>query len=85
MRGDELLDILEYVDPSLIEEADQKPKANWLRWTAVAACVALVMHCLRQRKKGLACLMWILFPMQTRLWRCTWRRMAASVLPGKPV
>jgi hypothetical protein len=43
MRGDELLDILEYVDPSLIEEADQKPKANWLRWTAVAACVALVI------------------------------------------
>ena len=36
MRGDELLDVLEYIDPVLIEEADRKPRAPWLRWTAAA-------------------------------------------------
>lgn len=43
MRGDELLDILEHIDPALIEEADRRPKAPWLRWTALAACLALVI------------------------------------------
>lgn len=43
MRGEELLDVLEHIDPVLIEEADRKPKFPWLRWTAVAACVALVI------------------------------------------
>lgn len=43
MRGDELLDILEYIDPALIERADRKPKTPWLRWTAVAACLAVVI------------------------------------------
>lgn len=43
MRGDELLDILEHIDPALIEQADRKPKATWLRWTAVAACLAVVI------------------------------------------
>lgn len=43
MRGDELLDILEHIDPALIEQADRKPKATWLRWTAAAACLAVVI------------------------------------------
>lgn len=43
MRGDELLDVLEHIDPDLIEQADRKPKAIWLRWTAVAACLALAI------------------------------------------
>ena len=43
MRGDELLDVLEHIDPILIEEADRKPKSPWLRYTAVAACLALVI------------------------------------------
>lgn len=43
MRGEELLDVLEHIDPVLIEEADRKPKFPWLRWTAVAACLALVI------------------------------------------
>ena len=43
MRGDELLDILEHIDPALIENADRKPKSNWLRWTALAAGLALII------------------------------------------
>lgn len=43
MKGDELLDILEHIDPALIRRADGKPKAPWLRWTALAACLALVI------------------------------------------
>ena len=43
MRGDELLDVLEYIDPVLVEEADRNPRAPWLRWTAAAACLALVV------------------------------------------
>lgn len=43
MRGDELLDVLEHIDPELIEQADRKPRALWLRWTAAAACLALVI------------------------------------------
>lgn len=43
MRGDELLDILEHIDPDLIEAAHRKPKNHWLRWTAVAACFALLI------------------------------------------
>lgn len=43
MRGEELLDVLEHIDPVLIEQADRKPKGAWLRWTALAACLALVI------------------------------------------
>lgn len=43
MRGDELLDVLEYIDPALIERAERRPKKIWLRWTAVAACLAVVI------------------------------------------
>ena len=43
MRGDELLDVLENINPTLIERASRKPKRPWLRWTAAAACMALVV------------------------------------------
>lgn len=43
MRGDELLDIWEHIDPDLIESADRKRKTHWLRWTAIAACFALLV------------------------------------------
>lgn len=43
MRGDELLDVLERIDPDLIEKAARKPKVPWLRWTAMAACLALIV------------------------------------------
>ena len=43
MRGDELLDILEHIEPELIEQADRKPRTPWLRWTALAACLALLV------------------------------------------
>lgn len=41
MRGDELLDVLEHIDPELIREADRR--AGWIRWTAVAACLAVLV------------------------------------------
>lgn len=44
MRGEELLDKLEGIDPAFIEAADapapKKPRA-WLKWAAAAACLAL--------------------------------------------
>lgn len=43
MRGDELLDVLENINPTLIERASRKPRRPWLRWTAAAACLALVV------------------------------------------
>ena len=46
MRGKELLDKLEGIDPAFIEAADapapKKPRA-WLKWTAAAACLALAV------------------------------------------
>ena len=44
MRGNELLDHMELVDPAYIEEADTMPKKKRIsRRTAVAACLAAVM------------------------------------------
>ena len=43
MRGDELLDVLEYIKPTLIEQASYKPRTNWLRWTALTASLSLVI------------------------------------------
>lgn len=43
MRGNELLDTLENINPALIERAGSKPRRPWLRWTAAAACLALVV------------------------------------------
>lgn len=46
MRGEELLDKLEGIDPAFIEAADapapKKPRA-WLKWAAAAACLALAV------------------------------------------
>lgn len=39
MRGDELLDMLEHIDPELVREADRKPE--WIRWAAVAAILLI--------------------------------------------
>jgi hypothetical protein len=43
MRGDELLDALEHIEPELIEQAGRMPKRPWLRWTALAACLGLLI------------------------------------------
>lgn len=45
MRGNELLDKMELIEPAYIEAADKKPKARksiWIKWGAVAACFCLV-------------------------------------------
>ena len=45
MRGDELLEKMELIDPVYIEEADQNPvkrKQVWIKWTAIAACFCLI-------------------------------------------
>lgn len=43
MRGNELFDIMEYIDPGLIESADCKPRIPWKRWAMRAACLALAL------------------------------------------
>lgn len=46
MRGSELLDKMELVDPVYVERADAKPKPKktvWLKWSAAAACLALAV------------------------------------------
>ena len=46
MRGRELLDTIENLNPAYIEAADEKPrvkKAGWLKWGATAACLAVVV------------------------------------------
>ena len=43
MRGNELLDTLENINPALIERAGRKPKRPWLRWTTAAACLSLAV------------------------------------------
>ncbi len=46
MRGKELLDKLEGIDPTFIEAADapapKRPRA-WLKWAAAAACLVLAV------------------------------------------
>lgn len=45
MRGNELLEKMELIDPKYIEEADEaqvKKKAVWVRWAAMAACLCMV-------------------------------------------
>lgn len=44
MRGSELLDKMELMDPKYVEAAEEKPmrgKNRWLKWGAVAACLAI--------------------------------------------
>lgn len=46
MRGNELLEVIEYLNPAYIEAAAEKPKtrkAGWLKWGAMAACLCLVV------------------------------------------
>ncbi len=45
MRGNELLDKMELVDPAYVEEADEQPpkkRSPWLKWGGLAACLCLV-------------------------------------------
>lgn len=45
MRGNELLDKLERIDPAYIEAADTAPnkrKSVWAKWGTLAACLCLV-------------------------------------------
>lgn len=46
MRGDELLDKLELIDPVYVEAADEKPvrqKKAWVKWGVAAACLGVVL------------------------------------------
>ena len=46
MRGREMLDAIENLNPAYIEAAAETPKANkadWLKWGAIAACLCLVI------------------------------------------
>lgn len=46
MRGHELLNAMEYLNPAYIEAADALPRAKrsgWRRWGALAACLCLVV------------------------------------------
>ena len=46
MRGNELLDKLELIDPAYVEAADTKPKKKknaWVKWGAMAACLCLAV------------------------------------------
>ena len=46
MRGREMLDTIENLNPAYIEAAAEKPKTkktNWLKWGAMAACLAVVV------------------------------------------
>ena len=46
MRGNELLDKMELIDPAYIEEADRAPgkkRIFWTRWAAMAACFCLIV------------------------------------------
>lgn len=47
MSGNELLDSMELADPAYVEAADSTPqKRTWFRWTAMAACLCLVVGAL---------------------------------------
>ena len=46
MRGNELLDKMELIDPAYIEAADTAPnkrKSVWAKWGTLAACLCLVL------------------------------------------
>ena len=45
MRGNELLDKMELIDPAYIEAADAAPnkrKSAWAKWGVAAACLCLI-------------------------------------------
>lgn len=46
MRGDELLDKMELIDPAYVEAAEEKPgrrRLSWVKWGGIAACLAVVV------------------------------------------
>lgn len=46
MRGTELLDKMELIDPVYVEAADEQPKKRknvWVKWGAMAACLGIVI------------------------------------------
>lgn len=44
MKGNDLLDKLELIDPAYIEAADKKhTKINFLKWGSIAACICLLI------------------------------------------
>ena len=46
MRGNELLEKMELIDPAYVAAADAPPqrrKTHWLRWGVVAACLCLAI------------------------------------------
>lgn len=46
MRGNELLDKMELIDPAYVEAAETKPKAKkniWIKWGAMAACLCMAV------------------------------------------
>lgn len=46
MRGHEMLETIEHLNPAYIEAAAEKPKskkAGWLKWGTIAACLCLVV------------------------------------------
>ena len=56
MRGHEMLDVIENLNPAYIEAAAEKPKAKkagWLKWCAMAACFCLVVAGIAVYKSGL--------------------------------
>lgn len=58
MRGNELLDKMELIDPAFVEAADKrtyKRKSTWIKWGVTAACLCLVVSsvfALRQQLKS---------------------------------
>lgn len=57
MRGNEFLDKMELIDPAYVEAADSKiirKKGDWLKWTATAACLCLVVGSVVVLNKGFA-------------------------------
>lgn len=45
MRGNELLDKMELIDPAYVTAADEKPKKKnvWIKWAAMAACFCVIV------------------------------------------
>ena len=55
MRGREMLDTIEHLNPAYIEAAAEKPKAKkagWRKWGAMAACLCLVIELLYTKQGG---------------------------------
>lgn len=56
MKGREMLDTIEHLNPAYIEAAAEKPKARrtgWRKWGAMAACLCLVIAGIAAHQAGL--------------------------------